>query len=155
VFDQTKKPPLLVEGSRASTQQLGPAVNIFVSHVFGNAIDTSLVAVASPGSRRSFPTPPKEANPAHFKQHTASLKVRLFAKKNSAPSRQNQPRKKDRGKAPVRSGSRKAVVGKKSSQCGACGELYVNSADNWLKCPKCGSWVCETCYGSDMCANCE
>jgi hypothetical protein len=155
VFDQTKKPSLLVEDpSPLSSSSAQPSTSSSLPRSEMPST-SSFVHVASPGSRRSFPTPAKKANPTHFKPHTASLKVRLFAKKNSAPSCQNQPRKKDSGKAPVRSESRKAVVGKKSSQCGVCGELYVNSVDDWLKCPKCGSWVCETCYGSDMCANCE
>ena len=38
--------------------------------------------------------------------------------------------------------------------CVVCDDLYSESLCEWLKCTNCAKWVCESCFGTNMCFMC-
>jgi hypothetical protein len=125
----------------------------------------------SPTLQRLAKTPQKVANPYHKKRHEPALKVRLFAKKQkltdaskaaaalSMTSVKPATFPSTTSKAPVVSGKAPAKLQpkppKKTVMCSVCDAAFDDAIDDWLKCPGCSNWVCETCFGSAQCFNCE
>ena len=42
-----------------------------------------------------------------------------------------------------------------NTKCVVCLQVYNESIEEWLRCVACMKWACETCFGSNHCANCE
>lgn len=101
--------------------------------------------------RHGFPSPNKAVKDTHVKEHFArvseqlenkKLKVKLKAVK-TVTEKKKQPRP---------STSR----GQVENECCVCNAFFTSTTDeDWLLCPSCNKWSCETCFGATLCYNCE
>ena len=111
-----------------------------------------------------MPDPSKEMNATHERPHSSRVATAQVLKEKKEKRRNIQKRATPQRtqNTPKMPGTSKSSTGESKcstasgNQCDICNIAFKDGVNgDFFLCPTCLSWVCENCFGSDACADCD
>ena len=132
-------------------ENLPPSTTDFILPRQSEPVDPPRLVEDGVALRTLMPSPEKIGNPKHIQPHEPAVTSDDFLAKKR--EKKKPKAKSAKAKAPKR--VLPLTSHSDDNKCDICGIVFAQgTAEDFIKCPICCSWVCESCFGADACADC-